>query len=118
MTERKIEPLDFNGETIYIEVADDIEVADVMETQPVEDGRRKGYRKTSTQEELKTAGEQVRSTISALSATVHEALSNNMPTEWSIEINIGFKGKAGIPFVTEGEANGAVKVTAKWVKGQ
>jgi hypothetical protein len=116
MTERKIEPLDFNGETIYIEVAD------VGETLPAGDGTREGYRKTSTQKELKTAGEQVRSTIGALSATVHEALSNkalskNMPAEWSIEINIGFKGKAGIPFVAEGEANGAVKVTAKWVKG-
>jgi hypothetical protein len=31
-----------------------------------------------------------------------------------VEINLGFKAGSGIPFVVEGEANGSVKVTAKW----
>lgn len=110
MTERKIEPLDFNGETIYVEVAE------IEQMQPEVPRTRKGYEKVSTESELVTAGERVKSTISALAKTVNEALSNAPPTEWTIEVNIGFKGKAGIPFVTEGEANGAVKVTAKWVR--
>ena len=30
---------------------------------------------------------------------------------------MGFKGETGLPFIARGEANGAVKVTAKWTKG-
>lgn len=106
--ERKIEGLDFNGETIYVEVSEiggDIKAAGKTDD---------GFEDTSATDELINAGEKVRSTISALAATVQQALTKANPAEWSLEINIGFKGKAGIPFVTEGEANGAVKVTAKW----
>jgi hypothetical protein len=92
MTERRIEPLDFNGETIYVEVT---EIDKSGETSTG------GFEKTSTGSNLSAAGEQVRSTISALAATVGEALEKAPPTEWSLEINIGFKGKAGIPFITE-----------------
>jgi hypothetical protein len=101
MTERKIEALNFNGETIYVEVAE------VEQTGG-------GYEEVSATEEIINAGEKVRHTISALAATVQEALSKVSPNEWTMEVAIGFKGKAGIPFITEGEANGAVKVTAKW----
>lgn len=102
MQERRIEPLEFNGETIYIEV--------------VEAGldASNGYEDTSAADKLAKAGEQVRITISALATTVHAALDAVKPDEWAIEINLGFKGKAGIPFLSEGEANGAIKVTAKW----
>ena len=108
MTERKIEPLKFAGQTIYIEVTD-------IEQESSEHGGSSGdYEYTSAVSELMDAGERIRSTISALASTVHQALSSAQAAEWTLEINIGFKGKAGIPFVTEGEANGAVKVSAKW----
>ena len=35
-----------------------------------------------------------------------------------VEVNLGFKGKTGLPFVAEGEANGAVKVSATWKRQQ
>lgn len=105
--ERRIEGLKFNGETIYIEVSE-------VEGKTVEGETGDGFEKTSTEEELIDAGEKVRSTISALAATVQQALTKADPNEWSLEVNIGFEGKAGIPFVTEGGVNGAVKVTANW----
>ncbi|MCP4134935.1 MAG: hypothetical protein GY754_28430, partial [bacterium] len=37
--------------------------------------------------------------------------------EWTLELNIGFKGKANpVPVILSGESNAAIKVTAKWFK--
>lgn len=102
MSNRKIEALQFDGETIYVEVSE------------IEQEEEDGYEKTAAEGKLLSAGQQVRKTIEVLAATIHGALEQVQPAEWTLEINLGFKGKAGIPFVTEGEANGAVKVTAKW----
>ena len=107
MTNRTIQPLQFGGETIYIEVSDVNQ-----ERKPQGDE----FEKVSAIDKVTDAGEQVHSTLKALSGTVLSALSDSKPNEWSMEINLGFKGKAGIPFVTEGEATGAVKVTAKWLR--
>ena len=38
-------------------------------------------------------------------------------SEVSVEVSLGFKGTVGF-FVAKGEANGAVKVTAKWTPGK
>ena len=111
MAERKIEPLEFDGETIYIEVTD---VEQTLSEQ--QNKNQRGYEEISTEGGLTSAGEQVRSTIRALASTVRQALSDAQPNEWTLEINLGFNSKIGIPFVTEGEANGAVKVTAKWTR--
>lgn len=108
MTERKIEALKFGDQTIYVEVAEVV--------QPMEAKSTDGFQKTTAASQLISAGEQVRNTITALAAVVHEALSKAKPDEWTLEINIGFNGKAGIPFVVEGGANGVVKVSAKWKK--
>jgi hypothetical protein len=110
MADRKIEALKFNGETIYVEVAEvEQEGPDIIS--PADDD---DYEDTDAQSKIVDAGERVRETINALAMTVKQALDKADPSEWSLEVTLGFKGKAGIPFVTEGEANGAVKVTAKW----
>lgn len=114
MTERKIEALEFNGESIFIEVTE-IEQVEGKAPSKKTKGKKDGFEKASTEEDMIAAGERVRSTISALAATIHQGLSKTSPSEWALEVNIGFKGKAGIPFIAEGEANGAVKVTAKWL---
>lgn len=108
MTERKIEALKLGGQTIYVEVTE------VEQESSKCDGDLSDYEFTSATSELIDAGERIRSTISALAATIQKALVDARPSEWGVEITIGFKGKAGIPFITEGEANGAVKVNAKW----
>ena len=55
--------------------------------------------------------------IKTLAETVHESLKLQQPDEWSLELNIGFKGTTSpIPVILSGEASGAIKVTAKWKK--
>lgn len=107
MVTRNVEPIKVNGETLYIEVTD-------IEGPPSEED---DYEYTSA-DELVDAGERIHSTLGVLAATVQEAFKKAPPAEWTLEINLGFKGKAGIPFITEGEANGAVKVSATWKRDQ
>ncbi len=55
--------------------------------------------------------------IKTLAETVHASFQAHQPEEWSLELNIGFKGKTSpIPVILSGEASGAIKVTAKWKK--
>lgn len=110
MSQRNIEAVKFNGETIYVEVTE------VGEKGADRTDASDDYEDTSAGHALLTAGDRVRRTVSALAATIQTALDQVQPAEWTLEINLGFKGKAGIPFITEGEANGAVKVTAKWIR--
>lgn len=112
MPERKIEPFTFNGKTIYIEVTE----AELDQVQLVasDQGLPDYAEYTSVKDKVIAAGEAVRDTIAALVETVQQGMAGAAPDEWTIEINLGFKGKAGIPFVSEGETNGAIKVSAKW----
>ena len=55
--------------------------------------------------------------IKTIAETVHASFQAHQPEEWTLELNIGFKGKASpIPVILSGEATGAIKVTAKWLK--
>ena len=108
---RTIQPLKFGDETIYIEVSEVEELGQADRKQGAD-----GFEEVNALDKVKEAGNQVHDTIKALSKTVQSALTEAEPSEWSIEINLGFKGKAGIPFVAEGETNGTVKVIAKWKK--
>jgi Trypsin-co-occurring domain 1 len=59
--------------------------------------------------------EALRSNIGILAETVHESLKAHQPEEWSLELNIGFKGTTSpIPVILSGEASGGIKVTVKW----
>lgn len=114
MPERIIEPFEFYGKTIYIEVTE-VKLYQTA-TLPVASGQGLppyvGF--TSTQDNVVAAGETVRDIIAALAETVQQGLTHVKPDEWQLEVNIGFKGQTRIPFLAEGEANGAVKVTATW----
>ncbi|OAI13508.1 MULTISPECIES: CU044_2847 family protein [Methylomonas] len=106
---RTIEALKFGDETIYIEVSD-------VEARGGASHGDKDLQDVNALDDIVDAAEQIRGTIKALAKTVQGALAESQPKEWTLEINLGFKGSAGIPFLAEGEANGAVKVTAKWQK--
>lgn len=55
--------------------------------------------------------------IKTLAETVRASFQAHQPEEWSLELNIGFKGKTSpIPVILSGEASGGIKVTAKWKK--
>ena len=109
MSNRTIQPLQFGDEIIYIEVSD---VEQQGESQQIQSR----WQQVNALDQVREAGTQVHATVKALCATVQSALKDTQPDEWTLELNLGFKGQAGIPFVTQGEANGAVKVTAIWKK--
>tara|TARA_B100001105_G_C22393526_1_gene445599 strand:- start:2520 stop:2867 length:348 start_codon:yes stop_codon:yes gene_type:complete len=70
----------------------------------------------SVARELKDAGERIKSIVEAVAQPVAAALGAIDADEWGLELSLGFKGGVGIPFLANGEANGALKVTAKWKK--
>lgn len=65
-------------------------------------------------DKVRDAGQDLRNVLAAIAKPIHDAFQSSNPEEWSIELSVGFKGEAGIPCITKGEANGAIKVTAKW----
>ena len=62
-------------------------------------------------------GERIRGLVGVLTAPIQQALEGAKAAEWTLEVTMGLKGETGLPFIAKGEANGAVKVTAKWTKG-
>jgi hypothetical protein len=61
-------------------------------------------------------GERIRGLLGVLARPVQKTLETAGAAEWTMEVNFGFKGESGVPFVAKGEVNGAVKVIAKWTK--
>lgn len=61
-------------------------------------------------------GQRISDLVGVLTAPVRRSLETAGAAEWTMEITLGFKGETGVPFVAKGEANAAVKVTAKWAK--
>ncbi len=56
-------------------------------------------------------------TLKGVFEAVHDSVKERMPSEWGVELNIGFKGTTSpIPIIVSGEANASVKVHAKWKK--
>ena len=70
----------------------------------------------SVAQDLADAGQRIRSIVTAVTAPVASAMDAIGADEWGLELSLGFKGGAGIPFLANGEANGALKVSAKWKK--
>ena len=60
------------------------------------------------------AARRMEATLRAVLEPIQRAGKGLGVSEWTVELSFGFKGGAGIPFVVNGEANGAVKVSAKW----
>ncbi|MDZ7858363.1 CU044_2847 family protein [Sphaerotilus sp.] len=107
-----------DGVQVYVEVeALDLPVpADATAPGTRGIGQRRNVEPTGVAEKLGDVGDQLRAAIKSITGPMHSALKELPPDEWTIELNIGFKGQAGIPCITKGEANASVKVTAKWKK--
>ncbi len=60
--------------------------------------------------------DRIRDLVAVVTAPVQAAFEGSGAAEWTLEVNVGFKGETGLPFVAKGEANAAVKVSAKWVR--
>lgn len=100
-----------DGVTLYVEVDD--------ETLPVAPGAAGAARgglveRGAVADRVRDIGADLRGLLASVTKPVRDALEQSQPEEWTVELNLGFKGEAGIPCLTKGEANGSVKVTAKW----
>jgi Trypsin-co-occurring domain 1 len=102
---------------VYVEVEEAVvPVGEKTET-PTQIPVPEGAERTGAKEYVFDTLSSLRTSISALVNTTSEAFAETLPAEWSMEINIGFKGKSNpIPVILSGEANASLKVTAKWQK--
>ncbi len=113
----KTKPIRLGGGFLYVEMEE-------AEVPPLPTRRDSGKRSAAdledTPDDAELVGfqeevESLRSTIDALAADVAEAFKAAAPSEWSLEFNIGFKGKVSpIPVLVSGEGSTTLKVTAKW----
>lgn len=67
-------------------------------------------------DKVRDIGADLRNLLGAVTRPLRQALDEAEPEEWTLELSLGFKGEAGVPCLTKGEANAALKVTAKWKK--
>ena len=114
MSERTIEPFTLQGKIVYIEVTEAQVEPGLVPPTASGPGLPSHMEYSSLQDKMVSAGDAVRDTIAALAETVHQGIAHLAPDEWKMEVTLGFKGETGIPYVAEGEANGAVKVSVTW----
>ena len=105
-----------NGQTIYVEVEEtEIQNAPVPRNTPSD--LPPGAEPTSVMDDLIVGSKLLQETIAGTAQSVYDSLKNLQPDEWSVELNIGLKGKATIiPVLVSSEGEGSIKVTAKWKK--
>jgi len=104
-----------DGRRIYVEV-DEADIADALAagSGPPAD-LPEGAEPTGARERVIDAIAALRENIRTMAETVHESLAEHPPAEWSLELSIGFKGKASpVPVILSGETQGSIKVIAKW----
>ena len=107
-----------NGQSVLVEVVPQTE-GDRLPAEAVVPSKRAGrdnvdYEEVTLTSDLVEAAGRIQSTLSAVLSPIQEAGKGFSVSEWSVELSFGFKGGAGIPFLVNGEANGAIKVSAKW----
>jgi hypothetical protein len=101
-----------NGIQMRVEV-DELNVA--ADTQlAVDDLASRGLVPTGVADRAAEVGDDLQKMLRAVTGTIHQALEAARPTEFSVELLVGFSGAAGIPCLTRGEANASIKLTAKW----
>lgn len=109
-----VQVLTFDGVEVFVEV-DEIQSVDEVPTEARRGFDRGGLRGEGTStSSLVDSASRLRATVGAVVAPVAQALASVGPEEWAVELSLGFKGGAGVPFLVNGEANGSVKVSAKW----
>ena len=102
-----------DGTVIFVEMQD----SDVPLLQPTAIDLPAGAELAGAAEKLVNAATSLQQTFRGIFQLVHEAVRDKAPTEWGVQLNIGFKGKSSpIPVILSGEANASIKVHANWVK--
>lgn len=105
-----------NGKRVFVEVdiTKDIHLPGVSE-QPGD--LPPGAEPTGIVEDAVIGMKLFQENIKNMAECVYDSLKEMKPDEWTVEMNIGFKGKSTpIPFIAGGELGGGIKVSATWKK--
>jgi hypothetical protein len=108
-----LKEIKIDNETVLVEVSDLS-----VERQGAGRGAASGaerFEYTDAGDDADMAG-RIRGLLGVLARPVQQTLKTAGAAEWTMEVNFGFKGESGVPFVAKGEVNGAVKVIAKWTR--
>jgi hypothetical protein len=74
-----------------------------------------GAEPTGLADRLEDAQALLRASIGSMADVVRTSLAEHAPDEWSLELNIGFKGTTQpVPVILSGSAEAALKVKAVW----
>lgn len=76
-----------------------------------------GSEEVSAADRVVDAVEGVRSILRAATEMARVALAAHAPDETTIEVNVGFAGETGIPFLASGSAEAGLKLTLTWRNG-
>ena len=56
-------------------------------------------------------------TLGGIFQVIQNSIKDKSPSEWGVELNIGFKGKTNpMPVILSAEANASIKIHAKWIE--
>jgi hypothetical protein len=96
---------------VFIQIADT--AVEILQPAPGLSGEMAGAEEIVT-ERMVLIASAVSGVCDQLYSGIRQTIKKTQPQELTLEFGIKLGGKAGIPFVTEGSAEGTVKVTAKW----
>ena len=99
-----VKQITVNGKEVFVEVAN------LAEEKP------DGFEYTNREHD-RDMGDRIRDLVGVLTMPVQAAFEGSGAEEWAIEVNLGFNGETGLPFVAKAETNASVKISAKWKKG-
>ncbi|MCP4352517.1 MAG: hypothetical protein GY795_44225 [Desulfobacterales bacterium] len=106
-----------DGTSIFVE-AEEVSLPESTKGKPAKD-LPPGAEQTGATEKIIDTMKVLKNTIRTAADTVHDGIRECKPDEWTLELNIGFKGKTSpIPVILSGESQVAMKVTAKWKKAE
>lgn len=99
---------------IYIEVTEG-DIPPAISENPPNFALPEGAELTGFKDRAVDTLKSLRANIIAVASEVNAAFAASAPEEWSVEVNIGFKGKVNpVPVIVSGEAEASLKVVAKW----
>ena len=101
-----------NGIELHVEV-DELDIPGDRRAKS-DDLADRGLTATGVADRVTDSASELREMLSAVTSSVRGALDQSKPSEWAIELMVGFKGEAGVPCLMKGEANASIKLTAKW----
>lgn len=99
--------------TVYIQVPDRPEIVEEPEGAAL-GGELQGQLAENLTNRMQVVGKAISKVCETIFASVEQTIATTRPDEITVEFAVTLGGKTGVPFVTEGSAEGTFKVSATW----